>query len=227
MQVRSDIFTVFIAHENMVQKILRISGESGTFFKFITAAKTIKPSSSNCLLVARQHFSTRGQKMLEGMDHLGLVCKRKIAPHRLRVRFATQQDLQVKSTVLRTSRHWDTGNCMAFLSQPVYKERLIYFITEVGKFMLLSTPTTNDRSLSFLAAMRGKDEPLQFKSSQDHAVHLRFKAINGVAKKLVANQKCSSPDSHGHRRSRTLQGQHAWETTACFSRYAYPAQASG
>ena len=95
IQVRSDISSTFLAHSNLAERILRLSGVDGTFFKVHANSQADFAMVDTHLVWLPDHTTlASGRQMLEGLSHLGFVCKRRVEPHRFAARFASQPDAQ-------------------------------------------------------------------------------------------------------------------------------------
>ena len=95
VQVRADISSTFWLHSHVAQKDLQISGAEGSFFKVHLDSQADFAMADHFLVWLPDHTALDdGRRGLEGLEHLGLVCKRKSAPHRFAARFATQSNAQ-------------------------------------------------------------------------------------------------------------------------------------
>ena len=92
IQVRADISPTFMAHSSTASQNLQLSGLEGSFFKI--HADHLQKVDHYLVWLPEQTSLATCRKMLEGLEHLGLACKRRIPPHRFAARFANELDVK-------------------------------------------------------------------------------------------------------------------------------------
>ena len=187
VQVRADISTSFMAHDHVVRQILRVSGESGSFFK-IHASSQSEHAMLEQTLVWLPEFTSldSARSMLEGLDHLGVVCKRRAPPHRFAARFATKEDSQAFCKKHRLEDLSGYGRWKVYGIPITAGIPGAYELLGNHDWKIHVIEHFDAKSLSFLSANCGKDSPLQIQAVNGHAIQVRFKAINEIARKLQA-----------------------------------------
>ncbi|CAE7253927.1 unnamed protein product, partial [Symbiodinium sp. CCMP2456] len=134
----------------------------------------------------------RARSMLDGMEHLGIVCKRRRPPHRFAARFATTEHLQTfcKKHALEDISalgRWKVYGVPITAGMPGAYQFLVD-----QKWQVHAIEHFDQKSLSFLSTNCGNDALAQLSMGKGHASQIIFKAVNAVAKKLAASKQASS-----------------------------------
>ena len=97
VQIRADISSTFLAHEHFGQQILRASGAHGTFFKVHASQADFSLQEPVLVWLPESTSLERARSMLDGMENLGIVCKRRRPPHRFAAHHRALADLLQKA----------------------------------------------------------------------------------------------------------------------------------
>ena len=205
VQVRSDISNTFLAHTNLAKSILQLSGLDGTFFKVHADSQADFAMVDTFLVWLPDHTTlAAGRQLLDGLSHLGLVCKRRSAPHRFAAKFASQKDAQAfcqkHSFELTSYGRWKLYG----LPVATGLAGAVQFLKDQG-WNPYVVEHFDAKSLSFLADSLGQNSPLQLHAPNGHAVQIKFKAVNSAARALsqratasaVAKASASLPSKAG------------------------------
>ena len=189
VQIRSDISSTFLAHAQYAQQILKASGAHGTFFKVHSSSQADFSLQEPVLVWLPESTSLeRACSMLEGLERLGILRRRRRPPHRFAARFATKEHLQI-----------------------FCKKHSLEDISGYGRWKVYGVPVTAGIPGAYQfplaqkwkvhvvehlpVGQRGNDSPAQLSMGTGHATQILFKAVNSVAKHLAASKQAAGSAS--------------------------------